>query len=308
LLKKNKKTQIELFILNYNGENILKKCVDSFKNSLDNFSDITLIDNGSKDNSVKIIKKYPFNKIVMNKNRGFSGGFNYGIKSRNSRAEWYCLISNDVLCLNEDFLNIFRKESSNLKKVGVIGCELILPDDKIQMTGCNLKFNGFTQPYLTYVKSRKPTFEVDMICGAIFFIKRSVWGALGGFDEIFRPYFSEETDLCMRTKKLGHKVFKSKKLVFRHNHGQTIKKDNWGTSFVVSRKNIGTFKLLHYPLFWLPFSFILEIKSFLNCFIVRDEKGNLKTAENKKERVKLFLKAHSQILKQLPLIIKKRFF
>jgi hypothetical protein len=48
--------------------------------------------------------------------------------------------------------------------------------------------------------------EVDQVMGAFFFIRRSLFEALGGFDERFFVYF-EEVDLSLRACELGWRTF-----------------------------------------------------------------------------------------------------
>ena len=297
--------KITFFILNYNGSKILQECVDSFIPNLDKFSDIILIDNGSIDSSIDVMKNYKFKRIEIKKNRGFSGGFNEGIKQSQSKSEWYCLVSNDVLCLDKLSLKKFRNDLKNMKNPGVVGCEFKLPNNSIQKTGGNLKLSGLTQAYLKNV-DLEGFFKVDMICGALFFIKKDVWNKLKGFDEIFRPYLSEETDLCMRTKRIGYNIYKNSNLLFFHKHGQTLKKDEVSFSMFISKRNSAIFKLIHYPLHWIPLSYLLDYKSFLNCFFIRDNNGKIKLSKNILARLKVYFKVHFYILTNLKEIIKRR--
>src|SRR5207245_5442374 len=48
--------------------------------------------------------------------------------------------------------------------------------------------------------------EVDQVMGAFFLVRRSVFEALGGFDERFFVYF-EEVDFSLRARKLGWRTF-----------------------------------------------------------------------------------------------------
>ena len=57
--------KISYVILSYNSERYLKKCLESILN-IKNFDiDIYICDNGSQDNSVKIIEEYKSNKIHL---------------------------------------------------------------------------------------------------------------------------------------------------------------------------------------------------------------------------------------------------
>ena len=46
--------------------------------------------------------------------------------------------------------------------------------------------------------------EVDAVTGCFLLIRRSLWNELGGFDEQFFMY-GEETDLCLRARRAGHR-------------------------------------------------------------------------------------------------------
>lgn len=72
-----------IVIVNWNGEKLLKRCLDSIlKNSYKEYK-LILVDNGSQDNSKKIIKKYLLDErvelIELSTNTGFAKANNIGI-------------------------------------------------------------------------------------------------------------------------------------------------------------------------------------------------------------------------------------
>ena len=168
-----------------------------------------------------------------------------------------------------------------------------------------MKLAGLTQSYLKNADS-KNYFQVDMICGALFFIKKKVWSKLKGFDEIFRPYLSEETDLCMRTKRIGYNVYKNINLLFLHKHALTLKKDDVSFSMFISKRNSATFKLIHYPLYWIPLSYLMDWKSFLNCFFIKNNNGKIKVSKSIFKRLKVYFNVHLYLIKNIRKIIKRR--
>ena len=91
---------IKVLIINWNGEKIIKRCIESIlKTNYENFS-IDVIDNGSKDKSIEIItNKYPKIKIhKINSNLGFSKGYNYAFNQlHNSSFEYYLLLTDSFL-------------------------------------------------------------------------------------------------------------------------------------------------------------------------------------------------------------------
>lgn len=95
----------------YNGENYIKRCLDSIikakkKYQGDKEIEILAINDGSKDNSLEILKEYE-NKInnykIINKtNGGVSSVRNYAIDKANGRYLWIIDVDDEIL---EDSLN-----------------------------------------------------------------------------------------------------------------------------------------------------------------------------------------------------------
>ena len=52
----NKKPHIKILILNWNGASIISRCIDSIKNTNYSNYSVDVIDNGSTDNSIKIME------------------------------------------------------------------------------------------------------------------------------------------------------------------------------------------------------------------------------------------------------------
>ena len=68
-----KKPLVSIILLGYNSERDIKECIDSLKKQTYKNFEIIFVDNNSKDNSVKLIKKnYPNVNLILNKkNYGF---------------------------------------------------------------------------------------------------------------------------------------------------------------------------------------------------------------------------------------------
>ncbi len=65
------------------------------------------------------------------------------------------------------------------------------------------------------------TRAVDQVMGAFFFLRRSMFVKIGGFDERFFVYF-EDLDLAVRARELGWtSVYIATARVFHHGFGTT---------------------------------------------------------------------------------------
>ena len=88
-------------IPNYNGIKYLKGCLDSLREQSRHDFKVLLIDNGSQDGSVQLVKShYPEVELVcFSENRGFCGAVNEGI--RRADTPYVILLNNDTVCAQE---------------------------------------------------------------------------------------------------------------------------------------------------------------------------------------------------------------
>ena len=87
---------ISVIIVNWNKADLLDNCLKSLQKQTYKDFEVIVVDNGSTDGSVDLIKKvYPeVRLILLPENRGFSIGNNTGIK--NSTSEYIALLNNDA--------------------------------------------------------------------------------------------------------------------------------------------------------------------------------------------------------------------
>ena len=88
-------TQVAVVILNYNGEELLKKFLPSvLKFSGD--SKIIVADNNSSDSSIDfLIKEFPQVEVIkISSNLGYCGGYNFALSR--VEAKYYVLLNSDV--------------------------------------------------------------------------------------------------------------------------------------------------------------------------------------------------------------------
>lgn len=76
--------KISVIVPVYNTENYLRECFDSLVSQTYKNIEFIIVNDGSKDNSIKIIneysEKYPNFKVINQENRGYSGARNSGLK------------------------------------------------------------------------------------------------------------------------------------------------------------------------------------------------------------------------------------
>ncbi len=121
-------------------------------------------------------------------------------------------------------------------QVGIIGPKLLNPDGSLQISvspalGIKGEYQArrMHQAYqntsnLNFIEQKFHEIqEVDVVVGAAFFIRSSLFHALGGFDENFFMYF-EESDLCQRAQNQGYKLIYTPHVSLIHLKGYSVQK------------------------------------------------------------------------------------
>lgn len=200
--------KIAIVILNWNGKTLLEEFLPSvILHSMD--AHIYLADNQSTDNSIEYIKtNFPSITIIQNKeNYGYAAGYNHALKEVNE--PYLCLLNSDVEVTEnwlQPILEMFDKEPNTV----IIQPKILAYKVKssFEYAGAG---GGFIDKYgFPYCRGRIfDTLEKDIsqyndnrtifwASGACFFIRKSTFEQLNGFDEDFFAH-QEEIDLCWRT-------------------------------------------------------------------------------------------------------------
>jgi GT2 family glycosyltransferase len=267
---------VSVIIVNWNGKVNLHECLDSlFKISYSPF-EVIVVDNGSSDDSVDLIRKiFPSVKIVeVGRNLGFAEGNNLGYKK--SKGKYILFLNNDCI-VTKNFLDKLVSYIDRNPTVGIVQPTILFyrPNtvfhNRINSVGSFLLNNGFLyhQDYgKSFVKQKynKP-FEVFSAYGACFLTKREIIEKVGLFDPDYFAYF-EETDLCHRAWLAGYSVVTYPSVYVFHKGAQTSSKlsssfvqfHSFKNKFYSYLKNLGPYYLLT---MFIPHVLICEIGSLI---------------------------------------------
>ena len=250
---------VSIIIPHYNGKELLHNCINSiYQNiNIENF-EIIVVDNGSKDDSVKNIKQLFSDVIIISnkENIGYSGGCNIGAK--NAEGKYLIFLNNDTehskdwieklvsfLDSNPDtfaaqpkILNIKNKEYFDYAGgAGGFIDRFGFPYVKGRIFNTLEKDNG------QYNKASK----IFWSSGAAMIVRADMFNQLNGFDEVYFAYM-EEIDLCWRAQALGYKIWSVPDSFIYHYGKQTIKENtikshylNHRNSWILFFKNSFTF-------------------------------------------------------------------
>jgi hypothetical protein len=253
---------VSVVIVNYNGKELLQQCMNSALNSdYPNFEAI-LVDNGSTDGSVKLVKELfgddPRVKLILNgRNLGAATGRNMG--SRMAKGEYLAFLDNDT-----KVDSLWLKEAIGLMErgptIGAIQCKLLLMNerDKFDYAGDYLSQYGFLIQRASFGEvdngQLDKVAEIFSAKSAGMIVRRDVFNRIGGFDEDYFVYV-EETDLCWRIWLNGYRVvFVPTSIVYhafgneaklRLSHTKFLSKYHGTKNYITTLiKNLDTWNLL----------------------------------------------------------------
>ncbi len=211
---------VSVVMPNLNGEILLEKnlpyLLKAKENSFNNIKEIIIVDDGSWDNSVSLIKsKFPQVKLVRHKvNRGFSASVNTGVRS--AKGDLILLINTDVLP-EEDFLISVIPHFNNQKVFAV----------SLHEKGYGWAKGYFGDGYIQLAQGEetKDLHQSFYVSGGSGVFRRSHWMELGGMDErLLSPFYWEDIDLCYRAAKRGYLNLWEPMGIVVHKHESTISK------------------------------------------------------------------------------------
>jgi GT2 family glycosyltransferase len=241
--KIDQEIDISIIIVNYKSYDMTDNCIASIiKNTNGINYEILIADNSFEADSINSIQnKYPDLKIIKNEfNLGFAAANNQCINI--AKGKYMLFLNNDTLFLENSVKKIFDFCES-LNYSCFLGCKLLNEDlthqDSItdfenifNIIGENLflyKLFPSLKLFNKYNKNREQStsvIEVDVIKGAFMYCLTNDIRQLNGFDERFF-FYSEETDLCYRYKKMGGKIFYYPDTAIIHLGKATVMKNLW---------------------------------------------------------------------------------
>ncbi len=224
---------ISVVIPNYNGKHLLEKNLPSvFKALAHSYLDfeVIVIDDCSDDDSVTFVRqKYPEIKIVVNdRNQGFSISCNKGIAV--SEKDLIFLLNTDIELSNDYFKGQF-KYFEEQDTFGVMS-KIIGVDGEVQDTARYITRSGFKIKANNFYYVTDPDFwtPTAYLSGANALIDTKKLKEIGGFNEIFSPFYCEDFELGIRAWRLGWKCYYHPHSICIHDHSSTTKNyrtKNW---------------------------------------------------------------------------------
>lgn len=232
--------RVTISIINFNGRRNTLDCLSSIsKIARKDFDlEILVIDNGSSE-KFGIPKGYRNVRLISsNRNLGFSGGHNIGIKKAlENKSDYILILNNDTILdgnLIKELLGTFNEN------IGIVSPKIYFAKGhefhknryKDSEKGHVFWYAGGQMDWANVIGKHRGVDEVDtgqydktqstdFATGCCMMVKREVFEKVGFFNEKYFLYY-EDNDLSQRTKQLGFDIIYNPKGVLWHKNAGSV--------------------------------------------------------------------------------------
>jgi GT2 family glycosyltransferase len=264
---------ISVIIANLNGEAYLPDCLQSlFAQTFRDF-EVILVDNGSTDRSLDLVKKdFPWVKVIsLEKNTGFAQGNNIGFAA--SSAQYVATLNNDTIA-GRSWLQVLYEAAEADKGIGMVASKIYLGREgrELDSAGMLLYPDGMTRQR---GHGEEDNGQFDGIrevlfpsaCAALY--RHEMLKEIGYFDEDFFSY-CEDADLGLRARLAGWKAAFAPAATVRHLYSRTSGRYSEFKAFHVERnhfwvlfKDLPLSYIIRFP-FYTAWRYIIQVYGLLS--------------------------------------------
>lgn len=230
-----------VIIVNWNGRADTLECLRSLGTGCYRNKNIIVVDNGSVDGSVAVIRRdFPAVTLIeTGRNLGFTGGNNAGIAvALQSGADYIYLLNNDTVS-EPDAIEVLIAAAEGNPQFGLLTPRINYFDRKSEpwFAGSILDLTrGLAVHDNNSVPARSDRIrELEWASGCAMLIRRGVLEQIAGFDDKFFLSW-EDVDLSLRLRKTGMKIGLVPAAKIYHKVGRSFV-STWGVGTYYSVRN-----------------------------------------------------------------------
>ncbi len=291
--------KIFVVIPNWNGADMIAASLQSLQDQTLKHH-IVVVDNGSMDESVSIIKsQFPSVTLIkLSKNTGFAGGVNTGIEfALEQNTDAVALFNNDAVA-DKNWLASLVSVMDQNADVGIVTGKL-LRTDKIHLDSTGEQYSTWAMPFPRGRNQKDigkfdDKTEIFAATGGASLYRTAMLKEIGLFDERFFAYL-EDIDISFRARLANWRVvYAPTALAYHHVSATTSKLGSFSRYHFVKNFYMTYFKNMPGILFWkyLPLFILQSLRLAASSFI----KGHGWT----------YLQSFSRAMLNLPGILKDR--
>lgn len=275
---------ISIITINYNDVQVTMDLLQSVRKLNYPHVEVIVVDNASPNEKPDIIKEtFPeVNLIKSEKNLGFAGGNNLGVKA--SKGTFLLFVNNDTI-VPPDFMEPLVETLQNDASIGMVS-----PKIKFHWDPTLIQYAGYTPMNHWTIRNSSVGYrqkdngaydlpgETESIHGAAMMVPKSVVEKVGMMTEIYFLYY-EEHDWAEKIKRAGYKIYYQPKSHILHKESLATGKSSPLKTYYIARNRIlfarRNFKPLHLAISLL-FQFFIAVPKNSITFLVKQEFRHLK--------------------------------
>ena len=302
---------ISVVVLNWNGGRIVEKCLMSLRDQSYYPLEIIVVDNASTDKSIDLIRKrFPEVKLIVNdKNLGFGGGNNVGIRA--SHGEYIMILNNDAR-LDPDCIKELKRSIEKDKQYGASASKIFLDGKKnlLDAAGITIYQDGLAigRGRLENADYYRKEEEVFFASGCACLFRKEMLDDIGLFDEEFFAY-ADDTDMGWRARLAGWKCIYNPKAVVYHLHSASTSAYSPLKAFLVERNRMWV-AMKYFPVSLLIMSPFYTLKRYFyqayGALVGKGAAGRFTQEFSKIQLIKILVRVYIAVLKNLLIIFRKR--
>lgn len=222
------KPPVSLIIPNFNGAELLRQNLPKVLLAADRYAGATtviVVDDASSDESLTVLaNEFPEIKVVSHPvNLGFAEAVHSGVNS--AESEYLVFLNSDVIP-EPDFLSplICHFEADKASELFAVS-PLVLEEDRrvSEVSWRCLRIRKMRLRTWPWPKENLHAPHLSLYAsGGSMAVRKSLFSQLGGFQKIFAPFYSEDSDLGIRAWRLGFKTLLEPASRVVHAHAGSI--------------------------------------------------------------------------------------
>ena len=282
------KDKISIITINYNGLADTCALIDTIPFN-ENTLEVSVVDNASKNDEATLIEqRFPQVTVIRSeKNLGFAGGNNLGIKA--SHGKYLFFVNNDTvfkrekgIVKSEKYASAFQPLINRLESSPKIG--MVCPKIRFAWDDNPIQYAGYTPLSSITMRNRSIGFgEPDQgqydkahttpyAHGAAMMVKREVIEKAGLMPECYFLYY-EELDWSMMIRRAGYEIWYEPTCTIYHKESQATGQNSPLKTYYITRNRL-LFNQRNQsrPIRWLTTLYLIAIvaaKDILKYYIKR---------------------------------------
>ena len=243
--------ELSIITVNYNGLKDTCALIDTIP--FDEYSlEVIVVDNASKEDEASVIaERYPQVKVIRSeKNLGFAGGNNLGIKA--AQGKYLFFINNDTVLFRGEEQEVRGKKTlqpliDRLESSEKIG--MVCPKIRFAWDDAPIQFAGYTPLSKITLRNRSIGFgekdkgqydtphSTPYAHGAAMMVKREAIERAGMMPENYFLYY-EELDWSMMIRRAGYDIWYEPAVTIYHKESQTTGQNSPLRTYYVTRNRL----------------------------------------------------------------------